>query len=180
MLHRHPALPRQWLMTDPRLGDAIWPILNRLPRGTGVIVRHYHLPIAERRVLFARIRRIAARRGLILVVAGSDPLGRGGDGVHGRDPHRLAGLRTWPTHNRREAIAGKRARADLLFISPLKATRSHPGARPLGICRAMTIGRNLGIPMIALGGVGPEDARWLCRASFHGWAGIDAWLMPGG
>ena len=57
------ALPTRWLMTDERLGDAIWPALARLPRGAGVVFRHYATPAAERRALFAAVARATKRKG---------------------------------------------------------------------------------------------------------------------
>src|SRR5439155_26981070 len=39
---RHP-LPRLWLMTDERQGDGLWAALERMPRGAGVVFRHYSL-----------------------------------------------------------------------------------------------------------------------------------------
>jgi thiamine-phosphate pyrophosphorylase len=38
-------------MTDERLGDALWTALRRLPRGAGIVFRHYATPPAERRAL---------------------------------------------------------------------------------------------------------------------------------
>ena len=39
-------------MTDERLGDGLWAALERLPKGSGVVFRHYGLAPAERRALF--------------------------------------------------------------------------------------------------------------------------------
>ena len=54
-------------MTDERQGDALWSALERLPRGAGIVFRHYTLARRERRLLFDRVRRVARRRGLLLV-----------------------------------------------------------------------------------------------------------------
>lgn len=170
----HPDYPRRWLMTDERMGDDLWRVLARLPRGTGVVFRHYGLAKPARAELFARVARIARARRLVLVVAGADRLG-GACGRHGRDPRRMRGLRTWPAHDAREVIAGRRAGADLLFVSPLFATASHPGARPLGVVRAATLARLAPGRAIALGGVGPQHERRMAAAGFVGWAAIDAW-----
>lgn len=171
MRRRHPVpspIPSLWLMTDERSGDALWRSVRRLPRGAGIVFRHYATPAAERRRLFARLLRIARVRGLVLVRAGDMPLA-GEMGVHGR---RGAGLVTWPAHDRREAVAGLRRGADVLFVSPLFATRSHPGARALGPRRARAIAAGMPLCRIALGGM---DARRYARLTgFNGWAGIDA------
>ncbi|TGX53329.1 thiamine phosphate synthase [Sphingomonas gei] len=173
---RHP-LPHLWLMTDERMGESLWNALARLPRGSGVVFRHYGLPLAERRALFAQVTRMARRRGLLVIRAGAERLGRGEAGVHGR---RGAGLRTWPAHSRREAVAGIRAGADLLFVSPVFATRSHPGAPALGRARLGLMIRGLGVPVIALGGMDPHRAAGLRPLGIYGWAAIDAWIgQPG-
>jgi thiamine-phosphate pyrophosphorylase len=159
-------------MTDERMGDSLWTALARLPRGSGVVFRHYGLPLAERRSLFGRVAIIARRRGLVLVRAGAERLGRREDGVHGR---RGPGLRTQPAHSRREAVGGIRAGADLLFVSPVFATRSHPGARVLGRARLGLMTRDLPVPVIALGGMDARRAAALRSLGIYGWAGIDAW-----
>jgi thiamine-phosphate pyrophosphorylase len=171
MRPRHP-LPQLWLMTDERMGDSLWDALARLPRGSGVVFRHYGLPLGERRALFARVTQVARRRGLLVIRGGAERLGRGEAGVHGR---RGKGLRTWPAHSRREAIAGIGAGADLLFVSPVFATRSHPGARALGRPRLGLMIRGLQIPVIALGGMDPRWAAGLKPLGIYGWAAIDAW-----
>jgi thiamine-phosphate pyrophosphorylase len=175
MHRRQPPIPRLWLMTDSRMGDALWDALGRLPRGSGVVFRHYDLPLAERRRLFARVAQIARRRGLVLLRAGDVPLGRGEDGVHGHGRMRRPGVRTRSAHSRAEAIAAIRAGADVVFVSPLFATRSHPGAPGLGRVGAALMIRGLDLRAVALGGVNARRARGLDRLGFYGWAGIDAW-----
>ncbi|KQN32119.1 thiamine monophosphate synthase [Sphingomonas sp. Leaf34] len=165
-------IPERWLMTDERMGDALWPALRRLPPGSGVVFRHYATPAAARRVLLRRVRRLAHARRLVLVVAGISAIRA--DGAHGRA--RTCGIRTWPAHCRTEALAGLRAGANALFVSPVYATRSHDGAAGLGPARTMRIARGLGMMVIALGGM--DAARWrrIRRFGFNGWAAIDAWI----
>lgn len=176
MRRRHPsresALPPRWLMTDSRMGERLWDALAALPAGSGVILRHYDLPPAARRALFARVSRIARRKRLTLVVAGRERLGRGAVGSHGRQQ----GALTAPAHSRREAVAAIRAGAKLLFVSPIHPTRSHPGARYLGPVRLGLLIRGLDVPVIALGGMNERRWRALKPLDVHGWAGIDAWL----
>jgi len=167
-MKRRQPLPRLWLMTDERQGDGLWRALERLPRGAGIVFRHYALPRRERAALFAKMRRIAAARGHTLIVAGA-PL-PGGDGTHGRAGR---GLRTASAHNLRELKAAERAGADLVFLSPVYPTRSHPGARPLGPRRFALIAHQAKVSVIALGGMDAAKARSLGGA--YGWAGIDAW-----
>jgi thiamine-phosphate pyrophosphorylase len=157
-------------MTDERLGDLL-PVLRRLPPGTGVVVRHYATPPRDRRALLRAAGRIADARRLTLVAA------RGGSrgGIHG--PGRASRLRTWSAHTRREAFAGIQAGAAVLFVSPVFATRSHPGARPLPRFRSASIGRDLGAQVIALGGMDARRWRRIRHCGFDGWAAIDAWAL---
>jgi thiamine-phosphate pyrophosphorylase len=169
---RPPAIPTRWLMTDERLGEGLWTALSRLPRGGGVMFRHYRTPPAVRRRLFARMLRVARARGLVVVRAGPVPM-PGEMGVH-RRPGR--GLVTWPAHDRREAMAGVAAGARVLFVSPIFATRSHPGAPPLRPGKAATIARGLPVVRIALGGMDERRFRTVRHLGFDGYAGIDCWL----
>ena len=157
-----------WLMTDERIGAALLPAIRALPPGAGGVFRHYGLSRGERHRLFLTVRRLATARRLRISAAGDMP----GAGSHGgRRPL------THATHNRREAIRGVRAGAVWLFVSPVFATQSHPGARALGVRRAVGIARGLGTGRVALGGM--TGARWLAirRYGFDGWAAIDG-LMP--
>lgn len=174
MRRRHPVhclwVPRLWLFTDERMGEELWRAVRRLPRGGGIVFRHYSCGVEERRRLFARLLRIARARGLVLVRAGAVPM-RGEMGVHGG---RGAGLVTWAVHDRREAAVAVRAGADVAFVSPLFATRSHPGAPVLGARGGAVLARTLPMARIALGGM--DARRFRTLRGFDGWAAIDGWL----
>lgn len=166
-MHRRQSLPRLWLMTDERQGESLFAAIARLPRGAGIVFRHYSLPAPERIALWERIRTAARERGHLLVAAG-DPL-PGARGCHNR---RGCGIRTASAHNLREIRAAERAGADLVFLSPVFPTRSHPGAAALGPARFARLTRLAKVPVVALGGVTAARARSLRGA--YGWAGIDA------
>ncbi|WP_374943837.1 thiamine phosphate synthase [Sphingomonas sp.] len=162
-------VPTAWLMTDERMGDQLWAALARVPPGGGVVFRHLTTPRAERLALFRRVRSVAVARRLVLVVAGE------------RLPWaaRHGGPRpvTAPAHDRREGVAGVRKGARMLFVSPVFATRTHPGAKGLGVRRARAIVRGLPVGAVALGGM--DARRWRGLQGFAGWAGIDGWLDRG-
>jgi len=167
MAVRHPStpskpLPTLWLMTDERMGASLWTALARLPRGSGVVFRHFATEPVARAAIFAQVSRIARRRRLILVRAGVK-----------RQVVRLA-----RAHSLREAIAARRGKADLILISPIYPTRTHPGARALGPLRAAAIARAAGIPAIALGGMTRARFKRMKSMGFVGWAAIDG-LTPG-
>lgn len=164
MSRRHPPFPKIWLMTDPRFGDRLLAAIQRLPVHSGVVFRHYQLAVDERRMLLAEVRRVCARRGHKLLVAGRD---------HGR--HK--GANSAPVHNVFELKEAKRLGIGLLFVSPVYATRSHPHARPLGVKQFSQLAA-LARPakVIALGGMTRNRARALNTRVAHGWAAIDAFL----
>jgi thiamine-phosphate pyrophosphorylase len=153
-MSRRQPLPRLWLMTDERQGEGLWAALERLPRGSGVVFRHYSLEPKERRRLFERVKRVAKRRRLLVLPGRIDRLSAS-------------------AHNLRELKKAEHSGAAFVFLSPAFATRSHPGARPLGPVRFGLIAGQARIPVIALGGMDARKARRLPH--IYGWAGIDAW-----
>jgi thiamine-phosphate pyrophosphorylase len=167
-------------MTDERMGEALWDALARLPRGSGVIFRHYRTP--DRRALFERVRRVTRRRGLVLLLAGSlrEAAAWRADGAHGHSLH-VGGsrplVRTAPAHDAGEL---GRARAHAVFVSPVFATHSHPGAPSLGPVRFGMLARRAAAPVIALGGMDARRFANIARLGAYGWAGIDALHRQGG
>ncbi|MBW8745320.1 MAG: thiamine phosphate synthase [Sphingomonas sp.] len=156
------------------MGDGLWDALARLPRGSGVIFRHY--ATRDRRALFERVRAVARKRRLVLVLAGPprQAVEWRADGAHGRSRHRRAArplLRTAPAHDARALAA---ARAHAVLLSPLFSTRSHPDARSLGPLRFAILARRAALPVIALGGMDAPRFRRLAPLGAYGWAGIDA------
>lgn len=178
-MHPGQPLPRLWLMTDERFGDGLLDAIGRLPRGGGIVFRHYSLDPAARRKLFEQVRSIARRRGLVVLLAGTAELARawGAHGSHGRGRSlRGRSLRSAPVHDLREIRAAEHEGADLLFLSPAYPTRSHPGAPALGPCRFGQLAHSTRLPVIALGGM-DAGRGWRLRAlGAHGWAGIDFFL----
>jgi thiamine-phosphate pyrophosphorylase len=154
-------------MTDERQGEGLMPAVARLPKGAGIVFRHYSLAPAKRRALFDRVRR--AHAGMILLAG--PHAAWGADGSHG--PGSGEGLRSAPAHDAAEIRAAEAAGASLVFLSPVFATGSHPGRAPLGPERFRELAATTGLPVVALGGMNAERAKALDGA--WGWAGIDAW-----
>jgi thiamine-phosphate pyrophosphorylase len=167
--HTPLELPRLWLMTDERQGEAVLDAVARLPTSAGIVFRHYSLAEVARRDLFGRVR--AAHAGLLLL-AGPAELAKAwaADGSHGRGPG--AGLRTASAHDLAEIRAAEAAGAAAIFLGPVFPTRSHPERAPLGPEGFAALARQTALPVIALGGVSAERAEGLAEA--YGWAGIDA------
>lgn len=156
MRARYPTLPTAWLLTDERLGADLWPLLRRLSRGSGVVVRHHALPPLERRRLLQRIRRLGALRGFAVLDDLSDQIAR----VHDARELRLALVR----------------QPDLLFLSPLFPTRSHPDWKPMSRMRAAALIRLTRRRVFALGGMDAQRFERLKPLGFSGYGAIDGWL----
>lgn len=175
-------LPRLWLFTDPRWGDDLARGLARLPKGkAGVILRDYDAP--DRLARAKDLRQKTRARRLLLFVAADAKLAQriGADGLHlprhmdGANVQRSGLCLSAAVHNRRELVRAARAKAALLFISPVFATQSHKDARPLGRCGFAKLAHQARCSVMALGGMNAQRARSLKAAGADGWGAIDAW-----
>ena len=178
-MRRRQPLPRTWFMTDDRRGPDPVAVARKLPKGAGIVFRHYGLSRAERRRLFRQLRSVATARGLVLMLAGDPALARawGADGSHGLAKGKVSAtrmLRSVPVHDRKELVSARRYKADFVFVSPVFATRSHPGARSLGAVRFGQVAGIAAMPVIALGGMSTAKMRRMAALGAYGWAGIDA------
>jgi thiamine-phosphate pyrophosphorylase len=165
------ALPWLWLLTDARNDTKLEDAIRRLPKGSGVVFRHYHLGAKERHTRFRRIARVARACGHTVVLSGEARLARqwGADGSYGPS-RRSGGLRLATAHSLREIGAASRAGASAVLLSPAFPTRSHPAARTLGPVRFRLLALRAPLPVIALGGMTRRTAR---RLGWRCWAAID-------
>jgi thiamine-phosphate pyrophosphorylase len=170
-MHRCHPVPRVVLLSDARNDHQLESVLSRLPPGSALVFRHYHLPPAARRARFEVLRRLCARRGILVLTAGA-ARGMRADGRYAapNDFGRAAGLRLATAHSLAEIGAAVRARASAILLSPVYPTRSHPGAPVLGPLRFLVLARRAPLPVIALGGMTKRRA---ARLPVWGWAAID-------
>lgn len=175
-------LPPLIVLTDPRRYPDIEAFAESIPTGSVLIHRHFGRPEAAREA--HALRRIADRKGLILLIA-ADPtlaLQCGADGVHW--PERLIGqarvrhpsglILTASAHSRRGAERAARLGSDAVMLSPVFETQSPGAGRPIGIWRAGAIARSVAAPVYALGGITPERALRLSGLGFSGVAAVSA------
>jgi len=147
-----------------------------MPRGSGFIYRHYHLPDAQRWARFHELKRSAKARDHTVILADSALTARewGADGIYGAPralyPKRRDLIQLATVHSLRELAEAHRKGADGALISPVFATRSHPGGTVLGPARFRMLAQHAQIPVIALGGMKPARARAL---QWPRWAAID-------
>ncbi|MDP3910449.1 MAG: thiamine phosphate synthase [Gemmatimonadales bacterium] len=76
-------------------------------------------------------------------------------------------------HDRAAAEAALAEGADYLLVGPVFATASHPGTPPLGLAVLRQIAA-FGTPVVAIGGVTPENAPEIRDAGAYGAAAIRA------
>lgn len=180
MAANQPPWPREWLMTDERMGDQLWEAIDRLPAGGGIVFRHLGLAPSQRFELGRQVAGLARTRDMVLAVARDISLADrlGAHLVH--NPSGMSGLPfSSAVHDERQADVAREARAALIFVSPVFPTRSHPEAAALGVDRAIRLAERAGCPAIALGGMSRQSFEALETAlpgAFHGYAGIDCWL----
>ena len=164
---RKKPLPTIWLLSDARSDAGLDAALRKLPRGSGLVFRHYHLSESQRRARFDQVARLARARGHVVALAGSKAQARrwGADLAYGPRGDLV------PVHNLHELARARRAQA--LLLSPVYPTRSHPDAPHLGPLRFRLLAARAQLPVIALGGMNARSAQ---RLKWPRWAGIDAFI----
>lgn len=86
-------------------------------------------------------------------------------------------------HDEEELELATRIGVDFATLSPVQATASHPGARPLGWDGFARLVNGARLPVYALGGIGPADLERVRAAGGQGVAGIRAFAgtpLPSG
>jgi thiamine-phosphate pyrophosphorylase len=169
-------LPKLWLISDERNDAALENALRRLPRGSGFLYRHYHLGERERFERFLVLRRIARARGHVVLLSDSALTARewGAGGIYGAPrtlwPRRRGLLHLATVHDLSEIGLANRLGADAVLLSPVFATRSHPGGGALGPSPFRLLAQHSRVPVIALGGM---DAHRALTLKWPRWAAID-------
>tara|TARA_R110001592_G_scaffold168996_3_gene405428 strand:+ start:7367 stop:8059 length:693 start_codon:yes stop_codon:yes gene_type:complete len=181
---RRHGLPLFAFMTDAGRTPDPAKALRLLSPGTMVIFRHYETP--DRAALGRRLAALARRLGLIFVVAGDRRLAHRlrADGLHLPDGMvRRRGRFApqgdpWPVsaaaHDGPGLRRAVRAGADLILLSPVFPTASHPGRPALGVRRLAALCHETRAPVLALGGVAPARLGRVLAAGAAGVAGIGA------
>lgn len=169
------TLPSLWLLSDARNDAALERAIGELPEGSAFIYRHYHLDPKSRRRRFDALLPLAAARGHLVFLSGSDDEAQawGALGSYGPpeaigEPNRL--LRIAAVHDAEEIAHANNAGTDAAMLSPVFATNTHPNARPLGPERFHALAALAEMPVIALGGMNAQTARQL---GWTRWAAID-------
>jgi thiamine-phosphate pyrophosphorylase len=179
-------MPWLWLMSDQaRLRDPA-AVVPRLPRGSAVILRHGDS--AARRLLAPGLKRVCDARRVGLVIAGDWRLAAAlrCAGVHLPEASLArgcwAGLRLWrrarravltaSAHSESGIRVARRAGVDLVLLSPVLPTPSHPERTALGRMGLARRVRAAGVPIVALGGINARTITQLNGSGVVGVAGV--------
>lgn len=171
-----PSLPDLWLLSDERNDHVLEHALRAFTVPIAFVFRHYHLPPVKRFARFRTLARIARGQRHWLILSDSALTARewGADGIYGTPlalyPRRQSLLRIAAVHTMREIAQANNIGADAVMLSPVFATRSHPGATTLGPQRFLQMAKHARMPVIALGGMNQDYANQL---RWPRWAAID-------
>lgn len=176
-------LPPMFFVTDPvRTPDPV-SVAERLPRGAGVIYRAFGA--ADASAVALALRRVAKRRGLVLLIGADAALAAraGADGVHlpERDLRRGRRLRQqhpdWliigAAHSTRALSAAGAAGLDAALVSAVFPSNSTSAKRALTPVRFAQLTAKARLPVYALGGVQGATARRLIGTGAAGLAAVE-------
>ncbi len=183
-------IPRLWYVTDGVRGTGGRPVEDVIQAGArggvgAVLLREFDLCEQAFERLLARLEPLR-QRGLRIVVSRRldhalayrlDGVQLTADSMPLARARRLAGRGLWlgySAHSADEALRAEAAGADYVTLSPIFATDSKPGARPLGVEGLARAVRGLAIPVLALGGVTPAQTRGILRSGAWGIATVSS------
>ena len=189
------AVPRLLVLTDDGVAPdhvrAVWPaVAGAVPDGVvALTVRYRGLEARPLSSLCAALQGLTPRAPVLVSRRLDVALAAGLAGVHlpahgvcCDEARRLLGegaLVVRAAHDEAE-LAAAALGADLALLSPLWSPRSHAQQRPaLGAPRFLVMARGARVPVLALGGVTPENAALAVAAGAAGVAVVSAvWSAP--
>lgn len=151
-----------------------------------MIFREYDLKSKEREILAREILAICRKENRKFIIGKNLELARKlkADGVHFSDkdhlPLQIFNRQNWPRkfifsfacHNFLSVLKSQQLKADMIFVSPVFATKSHPNVAPLGLRELSKIIRVSKISIFALGGVNEKNIRSLQKLGIAGFGAI--------
>lgn len=172
-----------FLFTDPQRTPDPVAAARALPPGSGVVYRHFGKP--ARAAEAAALAETARNNGLTLLIAADPELALDVDaaGVHWPEwalprARRVVtnqfAVNSAAAHTPLALWRAAAAGMDFAFISPVFETRSASARRPLGVFRVRALARESSIPLYALGGLNPHNAKRLENSGLSGIGAVDA------
>lgn len=154
---------------------------------TAVQLREPDLPARELYELALRLRPVLAGRALFFVndrldvalAAGADGVQLGGRSLPVPQARRIAGpglLLGRSVHSFAEAAAAQADGADFIILGTIFPTASHPGVAGAGVELIRQVRATVVLPILAIGGIDPDNAAQVMEAGADGVAVISAIL----
>lgn len=179
----HPALaglPPLFFFTDEHRTPEPLHMIAGLPKGCGVVFRHYG--VAARATLARAVLATCRAQDRVALVAGDANLAKdfGTDGIH-LPAHMLCTLTELPfaqlitaaVHDEAEIRRAEALGVDAVFLSPVFPTASHPDGAALGIAKFVELVAATRLPVYALGGVSETTAPQLMGSGAVGIAAVE-------
>jgi len=172
-------LPKLTLVTDSQRlpTDRFFEVVDAALYGgvDAVLVREKQMDSARLLALSSALRELTDIHQAKLIIHTQADVARAirADGVHLSSPdmNQIPDIRKWlnkesitlstSCHNKIELEFAHKFGADFVFLSPVFATASHPDEEPLGITRFRELSADPPVPVIALGGINPENRQQL-------------------
>jgi thiamine-phosphate pyrophosphorylase len=130
-----------------------------------------------------KLRRVAASRGLILLIGSGAPRVWGAGthlperfAVRARRFRRRGALVTAAAHSEAAVRRARLAGCDAVIVSAVFESHSPSAGRPIGPHRFAALVRRAGLPVYALGGINAKTARRLLRSGAAGLAAVGAFV----
>jgi thiamine-phosphate pyrophosphorylase len=185
------VVPTLMLITDRTLlaGRPVEEVASLAVDGgvTAVQIREKDLDNCEQYQMTMTLRAVLQGRALVLVNDRADvAAASGADGVHLPERclpvHAVRGLigsgciLGRSVHSVEAASKAVREGADYVQVGPVFSTDSHPGQPPAGLELIRAVVEAVDVPVVAVGGIGPENVRQVIDAGADGVAVIRAVL----
>ena len=173
-------------MSDPkRIADLV-AVVNKMPRGSAVIYRHFGEP--ERRQTADVLRQITFDRDMQLLIGKDVELAHaiGADGVHLPEidlvfaislrSHYPDWIVTIAAHTEQTLVDAARWKLDAAIFSPVFVSDSPSAGLPTGVEKFTELVALVDIPVFALGGINIANATVLRESGAAGLAGISGFV----
>ena len=171
------TIPYIWFLTDDIKTKSPIDICNKLPASSGILIRSYRIKNKEK--LIKGITNLKKRKLHTVLVSGKQRSYSNVDGAH--LPSWLNSsffinkkLISMSAHGAKDIRKSINIKADIIFISPVFHTSSHPGKKILGVIKLGLVAKLFKKPVIALGGINENNISRLKGLPIFGCAAIDA------
>jgi thiamine-phosphate pyrophosphorylase len=176
-------LPKIFFFTDRKRLDDVFEVVTNLPKNSAVIIREYDLNFTKRLNFALKIRDIAKKNSLKILVGKDAKLAAKikADGLHLSD---LEGFRrfnhylnknllvSYSCHSEKSIRKAQKYGCNLIFYSPIFPTKSHPNQKAIGVLALRKLTLKTKIPIYALGGVSIQNIKILRNSRVAGFGGI--------